>query len=149
MPKIDLTFSAGALSDEARQELPRKLATAMLRWEKAPDTPYLRSISWVHLHELAEGAVYDGNGPVEPGHFAVDVTVPAGALSDRRREGLVAEFTELIVEAGKLTPADTMRVWVIIHEIPDGHWGASGAIVRFEQLRAIAARERDQTAPAG
>ena len=144
MPKIDLTFSAGALSDEARRELPRELAAAMLRWEGAPDTEFFHSITWTHVHELPAEAVFTADGQAEQSQFVVDATVPAGALSDRRKGGLVEEFSKLIRDAAGLTEADGVRVWVLIHEVPEGNWGAAGQIVRFEELRAAAKAEREK-----
>ena len=146
MPKIDLTFSAGALSDEARRELPRELAAAMLRWEGAPDTEFFRSITWTHMQELPAEAVFTADGQAEQSQFVVDATVPAGALSDRRKGGLVEEFSKLIRDAAGLTEADGVRVWVLIHEVPEGNWGAAGQIVRFEQLREAAKAEREKAA---
>jgi hypothetical protein len=37
---------------------------------------------------------------------------------------------------------------VLIHEQPDGTWGAGGQIVRYADLVALAAAQRDQTANA-
>src|SRR5689334_3206995 len=105
MPKIDLTFSAGALSDDAKRELPKELAAAMLRWEGAPDTEFFRSITWTHVHELPAEAVFTADGQAEQSQFAVDATVPSGALSDRRKGGLVEEFSKLIRDAAGLTEA--------------------------------------------
>ena len=143
MPKLDLTFSAGALSDDAKRELPRELAAAMLRWEGAPNTDFFRSITWTHVHELPAEAVFTADGQAEVSQFVVDATVPAGALSDRRKSGLVEEFSKLVRDAAGLTEADGVRVWVLIHEVPEGNWGAAGQIVRFEQLRAAAKAERE------
>ena len=33
---------------------------------------------------------------------------------------------------------------MLIHEVPDGNWGAAGQVVRFEQLREAAKAEREQ-----
>ena len=149
MPKIDLTFSAGALSDNAKQELPKALAEAMMRWEGAPDSEFFRSITWTHVHELPAEAVFTADGQAELSQFVVDATVPAGALSERRKGGLVEEFSKLIRDAAGLTEADGVRVWVLIHEVPEGNWGAAGQIVRFEELRAAAKAEREKAgAPA-
>ena len=144
MPKLDLTFSAGALSEDAKRELPRELGAAMLRWEGAPDTEFFRSITWTHVHELPADAVFTADGQAELSHFVVDVTVPSGALSDRRKAGLVEELSKLIRTAAGLTDEEGVRVWVLIHEVPDGNWGAAGQIVRFEQLRAAAKAEREK-----
>ena len=70
--------------------------------------------------------------------------MPAGALSDRRKSGLVEEFSKLVRDAAGLTEEDGVRVWVLIHEVPEGNWGAAGQIVRFEQLRAAAKAEREK-----
>lgn len=147
MPKLDLTFSAGALSEEAKRELPRALAAAMLRWEGAPDTGFFRSITWTHVHELPE--VFTADGPAELSQFVVDATVPAGALSERRKGGLVEEFSRLVRDAAGLTEEEGVRVWVLIHEVPEGNWGAAGQIVRFEQLRAAAKAEREKAEQTG
>jgi phenylpyruvate tautomerase PptA (4-oxalocrotonate tautomerase family) len=143
MPKIDLTYSAGALSPEAGAELPAKLAATLLKWEKAPDTEFFRSISWTHVHELAPGATHDANGPDAPSHFVIDVTTPQGALSDRRRAELAKEITEQVLDAAGLGAEDGIRVWVLMHEVAEGSWGAAGGIVRFEQLREAAKAERE------
>ena len=70
MPKIDLTFSAGALPDDAKRELPGQLGAALIRWEGAPDTEFFRSIAWTHVHELpaeaAAGRTLRWALPVDP-----------------------------------------------------------------------------------
>ena len=143
MPKIDLTYSAGALSPEAKAELPAQLAATLLKWEKAPDTEFFRSISWTHVHELAPDATHDANGPDAPAHFVIDVTTPQGALSDRRRAELAREMTEQVRAAAGLSEEDGIRVWVLMQEIAEGSWGAAGGIVRFEQLREAAKEQRE------
>jgi phenylpyruvate tautomerase PptA (4-oxalocrotonate tautomerase family) len=148
MPKIDLTYSAGALSPEAKAELPGRLARTLLKWEKAPDTEFFRSISWTHVHELAPDSTHDANGPDAPPHFVLDVTTPQGALSDRRRTEMTKEITEQVLEAAGLSAEeDGIRVWILMHEVAEGSWGAAGGIVRFEQLRE-AAREQREYSPA-
>lgn len=143
MPKLDLTLPTGVLSEDSKQELTRELGAALLRWEGAPDTEFFRSITWAHLHELPAQAIQTPDGTAEP-HAVVDVTVPAGALSDRRKAGLVDEFSKLILEATGWGPEAGIRVWTLIHEVPEGSWGAAGQIIRFEQLREAAQAEREK-----
>jgi len=148
MPKLDLTLPEDALSTDARESLPGRMLEAMLRWEGAPDTAFFRSISWVHVHKLPADAMHTGDG-VAPPHAVIDVTIPDGALSERRKAGLVEDLTKLVLEATGWGDDAALRVWVVVHEIPDGSWAAAGEIVRFEQLREAAAREREGTeAPA-
>jgi hypothetical protein len=37
-----------------------------------------------------------------------------------------------------------IRVWTLIHEVPDGNWGAAGQVVRFSQLVDAAKAEREE-----
>jgi phenylpyruvate tautomerase PptA (4-oxalocrotonate tautomerase family) len=144
MPRLELTFPEGALSDQAKTELPAKMAETMLQWEGAPDTDFFRSISWTHLHEMPAGTLHTADGPAEDSQFIVDVTVPSGALSDRRKEGLVKDLTALVAEAAGLPAEEQMRLWVIVNEVPDGNWGAAGNVIRFEALREAAKAEREK-----
>jgi phenylpyruvate tautomerase PptA (4-oxalocrotonate tautomerase family) len=143
VPKLDLTFSAGALSDDAKRELPGRLAATLLHWEGAPDTEFFRSITWAHAHELPAGAAHTADGPAELSQFVIDVTVPAGALSERRRAGLVEDLTKQVREAAGLGDEDLIRVWVLVHEVAEGNWGATGRLIRFEELRAAAKAQRE------
>ena len=136
MPLIDLTYPAGTIDAEARPQLIDELTTKLLHWEGAPDTEFFRSIAWCHVHELPGEAVNAAGQPVSA--VRIDVTVPSGALSDRRKAGLVDDFTTSVYEHSTLTAQDALRVWVLVHEVTDGNWGAAGQIVRFEQLRAAA-----------
>jgi phenylpyruvate tautomerase PptA (4-oxalocrotonate tautomerase family) len=143
MPLMDLTDPAGALSADTLDGLSEELTTVLLRAERAPDTDLFRTITWLHVHELPQSSVRAAGRPVAEPVFRLDVTVPDGALSDRRKQELVAEATRAISAAAGLSEADAMRIWVLISEVPDGNWGAAGAMVRSEQLRQMAASERD------
>jgi phenylpyruvate tautomerase PptA (4-oxalocrotonate tautomerase family) len=144
MPLIDFTYPAGTFGSEERTQLADGLTTALLRAERAPDTDFFRSITWAYLHELPEGTIHAAGRPVEAPTFRIEATVPQGALSDRRKQEFVAAATELVSEAAGLTEADGLRVWVLVHDVPDGNWGAAGNVVRFEQLRDAAAQEREK-----
>lgn len=138
MPMIELTAPAGALTDAGRKSVQKDLAALLLKWEGAPDNEYFRSVAWTYLHELPEGAQTTAEDDAP--RFRVDVRVPAGALSDRRKAGLVQEATALVLDAAGLGEGDAMRVWVLIHEQAEGTWGAGGQIVKFAELKALAAK---------
>lgn len=136
MPMIELTAPAGALTEAGRASVQRDLAALLLKWEGAPDNEFFRSVAWTYLHELPAGAQTTAEDDAP--RFRVDVRVPVGALSDRRKAGLVGEATALVLAAAGLGEADAMRVWVLIHEQPEGTWGAGGQIVKFAELKALA-----------
>ncbi|MEU9452679.1 tautomerase family protein [Streptomyces sp. NPDC048277] len=140
MPLIRLTAPTGSLTEAGRSTVQRDLAAVLLRWEGAPDTPFFRAQAWSHLVELPEGAQTTAEDDAP--RFLVDVTVPEGALSERRRAGLVEDATRTVLEAAGLTAADALRVWVLVHEQPDGTWGAGGSVVRYADLVALAKGDR-------
>jgi phenylpyruvate tautomerase PptA (4-oxalocrotonate tautomerase family) len=148
MPMIDLTYPAGTFTPQARTELVDELTTVLLRAERAPNTEFFRNITWVYVHELPEGMLLAAGRPVSDPTFRVQVTVPQGALSQRRKAELVAEATNTVSRAAGLGDGDAMRIWVVINEVPEGNWGAAGNVVEFEMLRQAGAREREQAGEA-
>jgi phenylpyruvate tautomerase PptA (4-oxalocrotonate tautomerase family) len=143
MPKLELTIPAESLAEEDRQELARELGAALLRWEGAPDTDFFRSITWAHVHALPADAMQTPDGVADP-HAVIEISVPDGALSERRKAGLVEETTKLVLEATGWDPEASWRVWTLIRDVPEGNWGAGGQVVRFQQLREAAQAEREQ-----
>ena len=141
MPMIGLTVPAGTLSAAKRRDVQKSLAATLLRWEGAPDTAFFRAQAWSRVDEVPEGT-FTALEDDQP-RFRVDVTVPEGALSDRRKEGLVKEATAIVLDAAGLSEADALRVWVLVHEQPEGTWGAGGAVIRFAELAAMAKAERE------
>ena len=152
MPVFEVTYPEGALSADARAKMLDDLTTALLRAERAPDTEFFRNVTWSYVHELPAGSVNAAGRPVEAPTFKIDVTTPQGALSDRRREELVAEATSIVREAAGIPADEALRVWVLMHEVAEGSWGAAGQVVQFEQLRATAKAEAEKAkdaVPAG
>ncbi|MFF3377465.1 4-oxalocrotonate tautomerase family protein [Streptomyces sp. NPDC002680] len=136
MPMIRLTVPHGSLTEGSRKTVQRDLAAVLLRWEGAPDTAFFRAQAWSYLVELPEGAQTTAEDDTP--RFLVDVTVPQGALSERRKAGLVEDATRTVLDSAGLSPADALRVWVLVHEQPDGTWGASGSVIRYADLVALA-----------
>ena len=144
MPIFEVTYPEGALSPDARSKLVEGLTEALLRAERAPDTEFFRSITWSYVHELPSGCVLAGGRPVSEPTFRIDVTTPEGALSDRRREELVGEATRIVSEVAGLGEEDGLRVWVLMHEVAEGSWGAGGQVIQFKQLLELAKAEREK-----
>ena len=146
MPMIDLTYPKGAIAPEAREGLLEELATKLLEAERAPDTEFFRSITWVYANEIDAADLAVGGRPGGEPRFRVQITVPDGALSDRRKGILVGSMNEAVLRAAGLDESEGLRVWTVIHEVPDGNWGAAGQQVRYQQLVDAAASERDKAA---
>ncbi|ULN51456.1 tautomerase family protein [Mycolicibacillus parakoreensis] len=118
MPMIALTVPTGVLTDT--RDLQKTLAATLLKWEGAPETAFFRAQAWSRIDEVPAGE-FAALGDEQP-RFRVDVTVPDGALSPRRKEGLVKEVTEQVLAAAGLSATDALRVWVLIHEQTEGTW---------------------------
>src|SRR5688500_14004898 len=96
MPMIELTYPKGAIESAARENLLDELATRLLSAEKAPDTEFLRSITWVYANEIDPADLAVGGKPGGDARFRVQITVPDGALSDRRKGILVDGVNEAV-----------------------------------------------------
>ena len=142
MPIMDVTYPAGALTPDARDSLIEELTGVLLRAERAPDTEFFRSVTWVFVHELPAEHVYTAGRPATAPIFRIDTTTPQGALSDRRREELVTNATEVVKRIADVPDEELLRIFVLCHEVDEGSWGAAGNVVRFEALRETAAAER-------
>jgi phenylpyruvate tautomerase PptA (4-oxalocrotonate tautomerase family) len=148
MPIFEITYPEGALEPDVRAHLVDDLTTTLLRAERAPDTQFFRDVTWAYVHELPATHVLAAGRPVDKPTFKIDVTTPQGALSDRRREEFVAEATRLVREAAGIPEDEGLRVFVLMHEVAEGSWGAAGNVVRFQALRDIAAQQREQAGAA-
>ena len=95
MPMIDVKLPKGALDASARATLSDRLIATLLKWEKAPDNEVMRAITWcwIHEQELHVGGRFAG----QP-HVHVLASVPEGALSERSKEGFVAEATDVVAD---------------------------------------------------
>ena len=144
MPIMNLTYPEGTFTPDQRAKLADQLTTALLHAERAPDTEFFRNITWLYIHELPEGNLLAAGRPVDKPTFRLDVTTPEGALSERRRAEMVEEATKIIRDAAGLDDEDLLRIWVLMHEQPEGQWGAGGQIVQFKQLVEAAKAEREQ-----
>src|ERR1700722_12125884 len=100
MPMIDLTYVRGSLDDQALRRMTDELVAALLRAERAPDTPFLRDNTLVYLHTLDPAAQSVGGRGSGAPRFRVEMTVFEGALSRDRKERLPAPARPPGVAAG-------------------------------------------------
>ena len=141
MPMIDLTYVRGSLEQRALERLTDDLVTALLRAERAPDTPFLRDNTLVYLHELDPAAQsVGGRGPGAP-RFRVEMTVFGGALTKDHKERLAADVHIAVCDAAGIDPEgeQAFHVWTLIHEIPEGNWAGGGKVIYYRQVKGLVA----------
>ncbi|HEX8207627.1 MAG TPA: 4-oxalocrotonate tautomerase [Solirubrobacteraceae bacterium] len=155
MPLFDLFYPAGALDEEARGRAVERLTTALLRHEGAdPDNEVVRGMAWGFVHELPAGCIAVGGRAVARPVYRVMLTVPKGTLlhgpgpaGAPSRRNLVREVTEILLEAEgtPYSPEEALRVYCIIGEVEDGHWGGFGTTFRMEDIVAVGMPEAGDT----
>src|SRR5580658_4920680 len=96
---IDLTYLRGSVDPQKLEHLTDELVTALLRAEKAPDTPFLRDNTLVYLHELDPAAQSVGGRGTGAPRFRVEATVFEGALTRDRKERLAADVHAAVCAA--------------------------------------------------
>jgi phenylpyruvate tautomerase PptA (4-oxalocrotonate tautomerase family) len=105
------------------------LTSALMFWEKVPDTPEARKIMKGWVYEVAEDADYNGGKSDHPNPFYfIEVRMPAGRLDTLARLGIMRDFTKIVLMAEKkpFIPENADRVWVTIHDIDRENWGIGG-----------------------
>lgn len=145
MPMIDVTYVRGSLDDQALARLTDELVTALLRAERAPDTPFLRDNTLVYLHALDPAAQWVGGRGAGAPRFRVEMTVFEGALSQDRKEQLASDVHTAVCTAAAIEPEGerALHVWTLIHEIPEGNWAGGGKIIYYGQVKGLVADDAE------
>ena len=121
MPMIDLYVPTATFADV--HDVARRAATIVKNAEQVPDIPMFRNNTAAFVHELPRAAISDAAGAGD--HVRVQVLTNAAALDREKQLAVVAELTDLVVEAsdGRITAE---RVWVLLTEATPGGWGLWG-----------------------
>jgi phenylpyruvate tautomerase PptA (4-oxalocrotonate tautomerase family) len=145
MPMIDLTYVRGSLNDRALAQLTDELVTALLRAERAPDTPFLRDNTLVYLHAVDPAAQSVGGRGEGTPRFRIEMTVFDGAVSQDRKEQLAADVHAAVCAAAGIEPEGSraLHVWTLIHEIPEGNWAGGGKIIYYRQVKGLVADDAE------
>jgi phenylpyruvate tautomerase PptA (4-oxalocrotonate tautomerase family) len=138
MPVVRLSYPKGALTRAQKQLLAKELTDVVLDAEVDAITPSGKMVTVVQFNEAAAddwavGGELRASDATGPNHFIVDVVVLQGLLEGERRQATHRRITEAFQHACAGAPnADPMlalRVWVLVHEVREGSWGAAGTTV--------------------
>jgi phenylpyruvate tautomerase PptA (4-oxalocrotonate tautomerase family) len=137
MPVVRLSYPKGALTQDQKSRLAADLTEIVLDAEVDAVTEGGRMVTVVHFQEAAPedwavGGELRSNATSRPNHFLVDVVVLQGLLEGERRQATHRRIGEAFQGAFAGSEADPMlvlRVWVLIHEVREGSWGAAGGTV--------------------
>jgi len=141
---LDAHIPAGALSPTSEEQLLARLTDMLIRNEGAdPSNPQVRSIAWLFVHRPE--AVYVAGEPARAPHYRFVASVPEGQYEPERRQAMVHDITEAVLDAEQgAHDRDPRRVWVFTPEIPDGTWGALGTIVTLADIATFATGDAER-----
>ena len=136
MPLVRITYPQGALPPEPKERLAASLTEIVLDAEVDAVTEPGRMVTVVQFTEAAAddwavAGVMRSATDAPPDHFIVDVVVLQGLLDGARRGDTHRRVTEAFQQAfgADAHPLLPLRVWVLIHEVREGGWGAAGRTV--------------------
>jgi phenylpyruvate tautomerase PptA (4-oxalocrotonate tautomerase family) len=130
MPMIELSLSAGALSDSKLKTLLHRATKTLMWWEKIPDTTAARAIAWSFANEFPPGRLAIGGLPSNKPRYRFTVSTIEGLMDDRAKQGVMRDLTRLAleIEGAPIDAQNMARVWVLLQELPRNSWGIAGAV---------------------
>ena len=135
MPVVRISCPLGSLSREQKAQIAESLTQIVLDVEVDAVTDAGRMVTVVQFHEAAPenwavGGQLRSPDASGPNHFIVELIVLQGLLDGSRRTDAHRRVTQAFADAlGAADPLAMMRVWVLIHEVREGSWGAGGMTV--------------------
>jgi phenylpyruvate tautomerase PptA (4-oxalocrotonate tautomerase family) len=146
MPNIVINIPADAFAGSARAALVSRVNQAAAQAERISDDPKSRFLCWVVVNETAAGAFTCGGADVTAQLLPcmAIVYLPAGVLDDAARTA----YVKLMHDAfhASLPAGDSRRLVtsVMLRDVADGTWGASGAIWKLPDFAKAAGFEHLQ-----
>jgi phenylpyruvate tautomerase PptA (4-oxalocrotonate tautomerase family) len=135
MPLVRITYPRGALTPDHKRRLAGALTAIVLDVEVDAVTDAGRMVTVVHFNEAAaeDWAVAGelrATAANRSDHFIVDLIVLEGLLAGARRTDAHRRVTDAFrAVLGDGDPMLPFRVWVLVHDVREGGWGAGGQTV--------------------
>ena len=150
MPLCDAYIPNGALEPGAERTLAKRVSDILVSHEARRiidlmDDPgdveavYKRAaaISWLFVHRTDS---YVAGLPVEAPVYRFVVNVPEGQIDDQFVPAINRDIMLAVTEAeGGKWPHPERRLWVTVHEVYDGRWGAGGRQLHLKQIVDVVA----------
>lgn len=142
MPIIDFYYPEEVFSRTELKTLAHELSESLKQCAHAIDNPRADAINWLYLHEHSQDSVFVAGIPERKPHYRIEVSLLTGMMDEDTRAGIAEEMTRhvLAVEGAAFNPLSASRVWVLFHEIPEGHWASSGRLQRLADLMQYLSR---------
>lgn len=133
MPLIKIHHPKGAIEPHQKTQLAQAFTTLLLKIEGAQDSPGARTLAYVIFQEISHsdwyvGGEQDNSFQVGLERLIVEVMVPEASTTQAFKGDIHRGIQEALAKAlnWKLHDLSGINAWVIIKEVPEGHWGANG-----------------------
>lgn len=141
MPIIRLYYPKGTLSREQKGTLAQRLTEVLITMEGGAGTRGGRAFASVLMTEMDPenwwvGGRQDGMFVARAGKFLVDVSIPEGYMNGEQKTAVHAAVNSAIVDVtGHSNDPDAgANILVVIHEVPEGNWGADGKTISLSDI---------------
>ncbi len=151
MPLVHAKMVRGSLTDAQRSSLAEEMTAVLLMIEGGVDNPAGRAIAYVIFEEVDPrdwfvGGKLDDSYVYAGGRFIFTITVPQGSCNQERKTAVHEAVNQALVRVlgvGEEKAAGG-SAWVIINEVPEGHWGAGARTVGIRRISKIAQMSPDR-----
>jgi phenylpyruvate tautomerase PptA (4-oxalocrotonate tautomerase family) len=133
VPVIQVHHLEGALDDDTKADLARRLTDALIVMEGGANTRGGRAFAWVLFTPVKPGDWWiggrrDDQFVVPPGRSLVHVTIPEGYMNAQHKSEVHASINAAIVAATGCDGESSAgaSALVVIDEVTEGNWGAAG-----------------------
>jgi phenylpyruvate tautomerase PptA (4-oxalocrotonate tautomerase family) len=136
MPLLRITYQRGELTYAQKSQLAEDVTPVLIAGEVGHDNPAGRALAYVLFHEMDPktewfvGGKPDVNAP-KGGRFLFEIYYVEGASTQAEKSEVHAKMNDIIARTLGVDGRFPNRLtdWVIINEVPEGAWGASGVTV--------------------
>jgi phenylpyruvate tautomerase PptA (4-oxalocrotonate tautomerase family) len=140
MPNILIKVPHGAFSEQQRQSLAKSVNQVAVQAEQMPDVAAKQFVNWITVDEVVAGQFTCG-GQDMTRHVLpciAMVYLPSGVLDGASRASYVQALHAAFAAALAPDEKRQLATSVILHEVPEGQWGANGKLWRLPDFAKAA-----------
>lgn len=140
MPNILIKLPQDTFSVDQRKALAAQICELAAMVEQIPSDTKKRFLCWVSIDEIPRGMLTCGGADMTNQVLPciAMVYLPAGVLDAASRARYVAAMHTALAGLVTVEEKRQLATSVILHEIPDGQWGANGKLWRLPDFAKAA-----------
>jgi phenylpyruvate tautomerase PptA (4-oxalocrotonate tautomerase family) len=135
MPLIFVHYPEGAFDEANRDAMADELTEAALSSERLPNTPFVKSTTWIYCNEYKSSHVYHGGRAGGTKVISIEINVFEGGLDESAKKSLYASFTAIVRKRALIPDAQVAPVYIVVRDNAPMNWGVFGETIRLDDLR--------------